>query len=158
CSSTGNCATLKRRMIYIARQHLREIWYLPFLFEYGVPAVQPFNAIDSYIVRVYTPKVDTEIFSVQWVRFMVQYSRLGKLFITLLSFLFLSSALPASLASQRILQVLIGGSTALERRSIIFYSPIRHHSGGCRDVYQHNCPLRRGASNCRHHRRSPLCR
>jgi len=33
----------------------KEIWYLPFLFKYGVPAVPPFNAIDSYIVRVYTP-------------------------------------------------------------------------------------------------------
>ena len=89
---------------------------------------------------------------------MVHYSRLGNNFITLLSFLFLSSALPACLTSQRPLQVPIGDSFILEHSSIKFFSPIGRYFGGCRDVYQHNCSLRRGFVDYQRCNRSLLFR
>ena len=80
---------------------------------------------------------------------------LGNIILLLLSFLFFSSALPACLTSRRPLQVFLGDAQPSEAVLHHDSAPLTgYHTGGCRDVYQHNFPLRGRIAGIDHHYRS----
>ena len=83
---------------------------------------------------------------------MVQYSRLANNYILLLSFLLLSSAMPACLtSSRRPSPVSVGDALLLKPGFSIVDSPTGYQFGGCRDVYQHHFPLHRGLASYWHY-------